>query len=344
MKAAIKQRNVTIDYVRSICMLCIILAHVNPPELLHQLRSFDVVGLVLISSMCMKPVAGSKPYLNLLKRRVKRLLVPTYVSITIVLVGTYVLCRILQINYIYRLSDILSSYLLIEGIGYVWIVRLFFLIAVASPLLIKLRQVNTAVCYSTFVALLCLCKLIYLHMPSNKLAFYIIYYFVLYTVGYLIIAGIGFRLCVKDNRAVIKLAIGSLAVFCCYKLITRVFLEAPLLVLEKHPPMLDWITYGLVVFCLIYLIVDRYKEKLSALRISKYVIWFSVNSFTVYFIHIFVLMFLGLLGVFESRLFSSFVVRYLFVLILSVLLAAFYIALKKRTADYITAKKQKVTE
>ena len=57
-----KKRDLSIDCIRAFSMIFIVLAHVDPPGILFQLRSFDVVSLVVISVMCMKETNGVKAY------------------------------------------------------------------------------------------------------------------------------------------------------------------------------------------------------------------------------------------------------------------------------------------
>ena len=46
-----KERNVSIDILKMIGILFVILAHVSPPGIVTQIRSFDVPLLVIISAM-----------------------------------------------------------------------------------------------------------------------------------------------------------------------------------------------------------------------------------------------------------------------------------------------------
>lgn len=42
-----KSRDHRVDWIRAICSLTIILAHVGAPSMVNQIRTFDVVSLVL---------------------------------------------------------------------------------------------------------------------------------------------------------------------------------------------------------------------------------------------------------------------------------------------------------
>lgn len=45
------KRELSIDLLRTIGLLCIVLAHVSPPKIVQQIRSFDVPFMVLISGI-----------------------------------------------------------------------------------------------------------------------------------------------------------------------------------------------------------------------------------------------------------------------------------------------------
>ena len=94
-----KKRDLSIDCIRAFSMIFIVLAHVDPPGILFQLRSFDVVSLVVISVMCMKETDGVKAYFSSVWKRVKRLLIPTYICIVIVLLATLLVCLLTKTQY-----------------------------------------------------------------------------------------------------------------------------------------------------------------------------------------------------------------------------------------------------
>ena len=50
MNDNVKKRRIDIDILKTIGILMVILAHVNPPNIIFQLRNFDVVLLIIVSS------------------------------------------------------------------------------------------------------------------------------------------------------------------------------------------------------------------------------------------------------------------------------------------------------
>ena len=69
-------RDNKIDYVRALCSLTVIIAHVSAPAWINDIRSFDVVALVLISGMSLIHTSNDS-YSVYLWKRVKKLFVPT---------------------------------------------------------------------------------------------------------------------------------------------------------------------------------------------------------------------------------------------------------------------------
>lgn len=104
-----RQKN--IDILKSIGLICIILAHVNPPKIIFQARNFDVILMIIISSylfFCSSSTIDSfSAYIQYVWKRVKRLLFPTWIFLTLYfLLNT--LFNIQTLNF----KVILSSYLL----------------------------------------------------------------------------------------------------------------------------------------------------------------------------------------------------------------------------------------
>ncbi len=126
------QRNLAIDNLKCIGLLCIILAHVQSPTVLAQLRNFDVPLMIICSALLFfrKPYTLSLgTYVSYFTKRIKRLVLPTWLFLTIYF-GLAALS-----GHPVKASTMLSSYILYWGIGYVWIIRIFLLAALLLPIL-----------------------------------------------------------------------------------------------------------------------------------------------------------------------------------------------------------------
>ncbi len=139
------QRNYTIDFLRTFGVLLTILAHVGAPEIVNNLRTFDVVLLVVLSGMCMTKcdsIDSIPKYLSYIWKRIKRLVLPTYIMLIIMFPVLYIAYTIVfHREFFWTSQQMINSFLLLnEGIGYVWIVRVYLLVALVSPILARIAK------------------------------------------------------------------------------------------------------------------------------------------------------------------------------------------------------------
>lgn len=133
-----KRRDASIDILRFIGISLIILAHVEPETHIFHLRSFDVPMMLFISGLTLsfrKPDFSPRYFAH----RFTRLLLPVYVFLT----AYFMLTSCLQgigIDFGIRQRHIIGSYMLYEGIGYVWIIRVFLLVGLIAPFIILATQ------------------------------------------------------------------------------------------------------------------------------------------------------------------------------------------------------------
>ncbi|MEG2251361.1 MAG: acyltransferase family protein [Bacilli bacterium] len=119
-------RDIKIDFIRFIGISLIILAHVSPPNWLFQFRNFDVPLMVVLSGYLysMKSKKSNQLNLQYIIKRFKRLVIPVWIFLTILFLGILVYQpRILT------LKLLITSFGLYSGIGYVWIIRVYLIIA-----------------------------------------------------------------------------------------------------------------------------------------------------------------------------------------------------------------------
>ncbi len=130
-------RNERIDLLRFIGLAMIILAHTNPPEIIFQARNFDVPLMVVVAGLSFRASYRLEPYFTYLWNRVKRLIFPVWLFLTL-----YFLV-VNKTGYPIALPNfrkIIESYLFLDGIGYVWIIRVFLLVSIVSPLIYSYCQ------------------------------------------------------------------------------------------------------------------------------------------------------------------------------------------------------------
>lgn len=129
------------DVLRVLGIFMIILAHISLKEdensLLFNIRNFDVVLLVFISGLSsihsVESINSLKEYFAYLLKRFKRLIIPGWSFITIYYLYAIVMERIYE-SHLLNIKSIILSYTMIGGMGYVWIIRVLFCMAVIVPL------------------------------------------------------------------------------------------------------------------------------------------------------------------------------------------------------------------
>lgn len=118
--------NEKIDLLRFIGLAMIIFAHVNPPSILLQLRTFDVPLMIIVSAMSFSLGYKDEPYIQYLWKRIKRLVFHVWIFLT----GYFLTILIFSPSAkVLNFKTLFDSYFFFGGIGYVWIIRIFILLA-----------------------------------------------------------------------------------------------------------------------------------------------------------------------------------------------------------------------
>lgn len=132
------ERDKSLDIIRSLGLLCIILAHVNPPFTIFQIRNFDVPLMVFISGYLFgdknQTFKSINDFTSYLWKRFIRLVIPVWIFLSLFYGIQYFFPYLFKINYTQFPNIIISSYMLMDGFGYVWIIRIFLMIAILGPL------------------------------------------------------------------------------------------------------------------------------------------------------------------------------------------------------------------
>lgn len=132
-------RDYHIDLLRFIGISLIILAHISPPQVIFQVRSFDVPLMIFVSGYVYANKVVTN-YRSFIISRVKRLCFPVWIFLTFYLLPIYCLQSLLKTDWGITFRSVLESYLLLDGIGFVWIIRVFLLIALITPILILVAK------------------------------------------------------------------------------------------------------------------------------------------------------------------------------------------------------------
>lgn len=239
------RRDRSIDFMRFVGIALIVLAHIRDIDpLLFEFRAFDVPLMIFVSGLCFsgKTISGGVP--KFLLHRTPRLIVPLYLFLTIYF-ALLLVAGEMGVNTGLTRDHIIGSYLLSEGIGYVWVIRVFLLIMLLTPAMLWIyRKVSrlTFICLALLLVQTLLVK--YVVSASDAPLMFIFREYVLYGLGYAVIflcglqAGTPAR---SPRPAYVWYAL--LAGYCVYFYISEGSLALPINN-NKYPPAGIYIIYG----------------------------------------------------------------------------------------------------
>lgn len=282
-------RDHRIDVLRFVGLAMIILAHVGPPRLIFEFRNFDVPLMVLVSGMsfALSHKAGV-PYGDYVWKRIKRLVFPVWIFLSVYFLVEMVID---PGSHELNIGTILTSYGLIGGIGYVWIIRVFLLVALVSPLLYNIHQKirNTNAYLLALIAGLALydtCR--YFTLPyiqeglpqAMSLASH-------YLIPYSLVFMAGLRLQSLNKRQAWCFALTSLAAtlaigYALYKLNGRFISTQE----QKYPPSAYYISYAMFMACSLWLISPAIESMLEKAKAKSAFLFVAQNSIWIYLWHI----------------------------------------------------------
>lgn len=258
-----------IDYLKAISLCAIILAHVNAPLILSQLRSFDVILMVICSGILAsrsnrKVFDGFAAYFI---SRCKRLLIPTYIFLCVYFIFSAI------VGEKQNVLVILDTFLLQKtGIGYTWIIMIYLICAAGLPVIKKIPPLPTA--YIAWIVLLfvqeiiCYFKLFEFSHYVESIVYYIIPYLFVFWLGYWY-----FEL--KESSKIMML-LACISTLILYGHIAYAKGEILLVSQYKYPPRLPYVLYGILISGILIDLLKRIKtskEYWLITFLSKWSLW-----------------------------------------------------------------------
>ncbi len=282
-------RNQNIDFLRFLGLSMIILAHVFPPDWLFQLRNFDVPLMILVSGMSYLQSRKNEHYFNYVAKRFKRLVLPVWIFLT----GYFFIDRIVwfapeQL----KPGVILESYQLLEGIGFVWIIRVFLLVALVAPFVFHINErITSNRAYFTLIAVIYFCyEILLLNIKplGSGIFSQILSYYIAFTPGFGLIFALGIRLNRLTRKEYLMMAIVFFIIFlvCAFWygrgpdgfIGTQNF---------KYPPRIYYVSYALAVSSVAVAVAPFVCAALARLKWLEVLIYFiAQNSLWIYLWHI----------------------------------------------------------
>lgn len=313
------KRDVRIDALRSLAIILIMVAHVGPPELLFEIRIFDVplMAFLMGASYVVSGESTRKESIGMyIWKRFKRLILPTWIFLAIFFLTTGLEYRLAGQQFPYPKKMIIHSFNLESGIGFVWIIRVFFIISIVTPALFFLaKKSNTflktiVILLAMFVGQVLLCQA----MRGYPLATQqVLENYVAIPFGYCIAAFVGMKASKGNLYQNTKFSIAMTILF----FVSGAFEHFQRLHLFKYPPAPYYLLYGISMSITLYSLlsisrINRIVSKVGCLS------WISKHSMELYYWHIMVLANISLVGV-QLSIFSKFIVLIIGTFVLTII-------------------------
>ena len=295
-----------IDILKCIGLFCIILAHVSPPKILFQIRNFDVVLMIMVSALLFfyRYESSKENYKKYLCKRIKRLILPTWTFLIIFF--TFMIL----FNHKFSTQKVISSFLLHDGIGYVWVIRVYLIVACLLPFLYKLYNLSDMkkviiinITIYLIYEVLCYFKVFNYNIFLKDIIAYIIPCITIITVTYFIKN--------SNNKRVLNFAIVNLLIFIFIGV--KIYIETETIQdtnYMKYPFRLYYLSYAFGISAILILIL-RNNSIVDFLH-TKLIIFISKSSLWIYLWHIL------FLYIFKySNLNLSWIVKYIIIVICS---------------------------
>lgn len=273
----IKKRDFSVDALRSLGIISIIIAHINPPAAIFQIRNFDVPFMVILSGyLFSKSTSHARIGIEYIWKRFKRLAVPVWVFLIFIFTGGGILEQ-----YPFSIKHILGSFLLWSGIGYVWIIRIYLVVAIFGPWAVKKIKGNIKYLVVGFIISEILVLLSLKFLPSNFLLNGILInipYILFFTYGAMFTELEEKKLKIINILMLVALMLGTSYLY---------FIKDEYLKLQdfKYPPRSYYVFYAI----LISNILLKNKNKLMILEkgfIGKIVSFIGNSTMWIYLWHI----------------------------------------------------------
>jgi hypothetical protein len=307
-------RDNRIDILRFLGLAGIIFAHIDTPIILAELRSFDVPLMVLVSGMSFSlSYQGNKSYLLYIWKRVKRLVFPLWIFLT--------LYFSIKLPFFERLpfKVIFETYALGDGIGYVWIIRVFLLVAILSPLLYSYnKSIDSSTKYILILsAFFCGYEVFrYLSLPYIQTGFgYTASLVIHYAVAYSLLFALGLRITSLDKSQMTKLSLINLLLFIVISIGLFLVNDRYIFLEElKNPPSIYYFSYSLFISSILWIYSRKIENTLGKLKLKSSILFIAQNSLWIYFWHI------PIINIFLKLPDVNFVLEYLVVFSVSALI------------------------
>lgn len=280
-------RDEYIDFLRSFGLCLVILAHVNAPLMITQIRCFDVPLMLFVSGLSYSGRRIPIAKMNFYWLRTKRIIIPVYCFLFLYLVLLWLLDNKLTISFVVGSFTLSYSY----GVQFVWIMRVFLLVMLMTPFLIKMEKGISGVKLAFFLVLMivileCLTNiksLLGLGLFANIYEETILWLFA-YSIPFVLGLRIRFA-CKKEVYSYLSFFSVIAVVYFVHYILTKGF---PIVISPnyKYPPHSYYVVYGLWCASILWSL----KSKFEILVKNKAILFIGKNTIWIYLWHIMALL------------------------------------------------------
>ncbi|MHC5733794.1 acyltransferase family protein [Nostoc sp.] len=326
-------RDIRFDILKTLGIFSIILAHIIPQNIFFNIRNFDVSLMVIVSGSLFYCSSYKKNYslLTYLHRRIPRLIAPVWLFLSFYFISISVVSYLLGKDYPFLLKKhIINSFLLLDGIGYVWVIRVFILMAIISTIIMNLykscRSKNHffAVLLFIYISYEILLQIaITINLGNIPFLSSLINNYAFYTISYGCLFGLGIALPTMKRKSILVVAGVFLTVF----LLVAGYLSYTQGVIPstqnfKYPPRIYYLSYGIFMSMLTFSVVDilckKYNLNNQENPIVKAIVFISTSTLWIYLWHILFLYLKQSLVQIKPDIATNYIIFFLLITILSV--------------------------
>ncbi|QDU71453.1 acyltransferase family protein [Mucisphaera calidilacus] len=258
-------RDVLIDVLRAIGLVMIVLAHTIPSGwTIFQLRNFDVPLMAFVAGMSFAVTAPERlslgPYYL---KRIGRLLVPTYTFLLLFFGITALCCWLIDQPFALQ-GGWYQTFMLTNhppSIGYVWIIRVFVLLAATAPLLHWVwMRTPKAVFASSLIVAYAGYEVAFYNIPRPETVWVrtLLFTYIYFAISYALMFGVG-MLCTRLSALQRFLAVifFSIVFVICIFYFARGDEITLRMQSYKYPPRLYYVSWGMLMSLTLSLVLMR---------------------------------------------------------------------------------------
>jgi len=241
-----------IDVLKTIGLLAVILAHIETPNWVFQLRTFDVPLLVFVSGILFGMHQLHRPFelREYLVHRATRIILPVWLFMVMYFLLVAGWSQISGQKYPYSAQTILLEFVLISHVIGTWIFRVFLIVAMLSPLLLVMHK--SLMTIKRFVLVLLSVFVIYqivafaLHEYSAMLWYKVFENSILEAFPYFLLFGFGMIVLECDKNQRLKILTAAGVTFIALAITLMMTGQSIFLQDYKYPPSAFYMLYGVI--------------------------------------------------------------------------------------------------